>query len=902
MGRSGSLIQRQNSGAHPYVPSLNPSSKLETMSPPMAPFSIKARRQSNFPTPAPTEATSQGRPPRKSIGPGIVPSAPSDNLLSGRTSLKVEPNEKGGHSLPFAEHPIRSRPMKDASLPGHNEHSFISARNAKAKSLHVPTSLAQDYLSSSSAMPDDNWVMPFSATRSPMRSNDRDTTTPSSGRRMSVIPGHATGLGARTISPTDARRLKRMSMMPNPPPLPYTPPATVPDPSYRRTHSTAESPSFIPRKSVTPSSNRTTPDPNRKSYCSVISTSSQTSYNSARASTNTPRVPATSSTSRLPTLKTRSENSANGNEEEVPPVPAIPKAYESPKNELDIPFFAPRKSSLTVDASSLNSASTGDRASTHSSEKDLPKFPRDTREKRGFTIDDGSNVVEQVTRGTHNSIRNLQPLRLPPINLLPLSTPTADKVAALHEKAADIHLANVTPPPRRSQVKTPSTPMTASKASFFIKHQYKNDSVPMPNQARSSSSHYALRSESSSNRAASRSSSSVLGATDTQVRTNAVSPFVSSSLPKNSGEFNSLRPKGSGGRSTSNTGLEHKTSRLTGPRVQAPAKTFKFDTRSQPSSPVEIESHSLGTNLRRKLSLTRKRSISKAETAAERDSEYPPQPPKHDAMPPPRLPASATWNGPWLSTSSPTQKPSNNQSRRKASNPDTVVKSDRNHGQTIADGALDETATSMSAQSTRQFPPRLTNANGSATTLKVSGIDTQLDRDDLVAEEEMKRLALGRKDTESAARELDELRRRAVPKDRVSPAQALRSARLNIFERGEIVDFKEVYFCGTQTAKKLIGDLEAESSNFGYDDERGDYNIVNGDHLAYRYEIVDVLGKGSFGQVVRCVDHKTGGLVAIKIIRNKKRFHQQALVEVNILQKLREWVRYIALYKSLLGY
>jgi dual specificity tyrosine-phosphorylation-regulated kinase 2/3/4 len=87
-----------------------------------------------------------------------------------------------------------------------------------------------------------------------------------------------------------------------------------------------------------------------------------------------------------------------------------------------------------------------------------------------------------------------------------------------------------------------------------------------------------------------------------------------------------------------------------------------------------------------------------------------------------------------------------------------------------------------------------------------------------------------------------------------------------------------------------VGDLGASATNFGYDDERGDYNIVEGDHLAYRYEVVDLLGKGSFGQVVRCVDHKTGILVAVKIIRNKKRFHQQALVEVNILKKLREWV------------
>ena len=168
-------------------------------------------------------------------------------------------------------------------------------------------------------------------------------------------------------------------------------------------------------------------------------------------------------------------------------------------------------------------------------------------------------------------------------------------------------------------------------------------------------------------------------------------------------------------------------------------------------------------------------------------------------------------------------------------------------------------------------------------------IEAQLDRDDLSAEEEMKRLASKRKETESAAKEVDALRRRATAKERVSPGSALRMASLNIFERGEIVDYKDIYFCGTQGAKKHVGDLSTEVANFGYDDERGDYNIVTGDHLAYRYEIVDILGKGSFGQVIRCVDHKTGGLVAIKIIRNKKRFHQQALVEVEILQKLREW-------------
>ncbi len=48
----------------------------------------------------------------------------------------------------------------------------------------------------------------------------------------------------------------------------------------------------------------------------------------------------------------------------------------------------------------------------------------------------------------------------------------------------------------------------------------------------------------------------------------------------------------------------------------------------------------------------------------------------------------------------------------------------------------------------------------------------------------------------------------------------------------------------------------------------------------FRYEIIDFLGKGSFGQVVRCFDHKTASLVAVKVIRNKKRFHHQVRIVV----------------------
>ncbi len=564
------------------------------------------------------------------------------------------------------------------------------------------------------------------------------------------------------------------------------------------------------------------------------------------------------------------------------------------------PFFATRKSSQGHDASSLNSSTSTPGVVPPQLVHESNKNDRELHQSQATNVGTEPATERKPTDTKNENKRTLQPLRLPPLNLLPLSTSTASKIAALHD--ATVALKNkgtVTPPPKVGAKAIPTTPMTASKASFS-RGCHDDDNAQMPAQIRSSSSHYNMRPEALSYRDVSSSSTAVPTPSDSfalSASRTAMSPFVSSSLPKLSGEYGYGLEKSN----TFDVGADVRPSRLTGPRLQKPRKVSKDDASSMDTtSSVDAVATSFGSSLRRKLSLTRKRSASKAQTAAERDGDLPPQPPKHDDMPPPKLPASATWNGPLLPSPSPSQRSIQSRATRNISNSSIKVQHDRMRSSTLdaaetpkKDPKLSETPAANSKRTARaalEGAPVHNSLSLKDFLREAKTMETQLDRDDLSAEEEMRRLASKRKETEKAAKEVDELRRRATAKERVSPNSALRMAHLNIFERGEIVDYKDVYFCGTQDAQKHVGDLSADVANFGYDDDRGDYNIVNGDHLAYRYEIVDILGKGSFGQVVRCIDHKTGVLVAIKIIRNKKRFHQQALVEVDILQKLRDWV------------
>jgi hypothetical protein len=88
------------------------------------------------------------------------------------------------------------------------------------------------------------------------------------------------------------------------------------------------------------------------------------------------------------------------------------------------------------------------------------------------------------------------------------------------------------------------------------------------------------------------------------------------------------------------------------------------------------------------------------------------------------------------------------------------------------------------------------------------------------------------------------------------------------YEKSEILQYRKIYFVGTKAKKFKAGPWHEH--NFGYDDDKGNYTIVTGDHVAYRYEIIESLGKGSFGNVLKWWDHKNKIHIGVKIIRNEK--------------------------------
>lgn len=92
----------------------------------------------------------------------------------------------------------------------------------------------------------------------------------------------------------------------------------------------------------------------------------------------------------------------------------------------------------------------------------------------------------------------------------------------------------------------------------------------------------------------------------------------------------------------------------------------------------------------------------------------------------------------------------------------------------------------------------------------------------------------------------------------------------------DIADYEEIYYL------TKIESSEPTQFEGGFEF----FKFKESAHIAFRFEQIQFLGRGSFGTVVKCFDHKTKKYVAIKVILNEEEDRKQIDYEVNYLKKL----------------
>uniref|UniRef100_A0A3Q2X997 dual-specificity kinase n=1 Tax=Hippocampus comes TaxID=109280 RepID=A0A3Q2X997_HIPCM len=111
---------------------------------------------------------------------------------------------------------------------------------------------------------------------------------------------------------------------------------------------------------------------------------------------------------------------------------------------------------------------------------------------------------------------------------------------------------------------------------------------------------------------------------------------------------------------------------------------------------------------------------------------------------------------------------------------------------------------------------------------------------------------------------------------------------LTPYEQNEIKEYRHVWYLG-EKAKKMRRSKDSTSATEGesFDDSKGFYKVaIHRNHLAYRFEVLGVMGSGLAGKVLKCRDHKTMTLVAIKVFRNTAEGHKMAQTELDNLKTL----------------
>lgn len=91
-----------------------------------------------------------------------------------------------------------------------------------------------------------------------------------------------------------------------------------------------------------------------------------------------------------------------------------------------------------------------------------------------------------------------------------------------------------------------------------------------------------------------------------------------------------------------------------------------------------------------------------------------------------------------------------------------------------------------------------------------------------------------------------------------------------------------------QNPRRALTKPSQAAGNNGFDNVNNDYVLYVNDYLGenQKYMICDLLGQGTFGQVVKCYNLKSKEEVAIKVIKNKEAYYNQSVTELRVLNEI----------------
>lgn len=130
-------------------------------------------------------------------------------------------------------------------------------------------------------------------------------------------------------------------------------------------------------------------------------------------------------------------------------------------------------------------------------------------------------------------------------------------------------------------------------------------------------------------------------------------------------------------------------------------------------------------------------------------------------------------------------------------------------------------------------------------------------------------------------------RRCSVNSIHISPANALS---VYLTESYGICQPKKFQYSKTSNPKRVLTKPLEPKYNNGFDNEDSDYilyvNDILGTEEGRKYIVLDLLGSGTFGQVVKCQNLSNQSVCAVKVIKSKPAYMNQSLTEVKLLEFL----------------